>query len=102
MMDLEFAANAVADDELWDNIHHHREIFTRVSGVDYAPDIRRRITLIPPETVLNEWRRDYETMQSAMIYGDSLPFEKLIERISELQDRFRQSCGNNIANNFRS
>jgi hypothetical protein len=91
MMDLEFAVKAIADDELWSNIHHHREVFTRVSGVDYAPDIRRRITLIPPEAVLNEWRRDYETMQSAMIYGESLPFDKLIERIAELQERFRKA-----------
>jgi hypothetical protein len=102
MMDLEFAVAAVTDDELWSNIHHHREVFTRVSGVDYTQDIRRLITLIPPEAVLNEWKRDYETMQSAMIYDDSLPFDKLIKRVAELQKRFRQSSRNNSANNFRS
>jgi len=99
MMDLEFAVNAVTDDELWNNIHHHREVFTRVGGVDYTPDVRRRICLIPPESVLNEWKRDYETMQSVMIYGDSLPFEKLIERIVELQDRFHSPSENNRHNN---
>jgi hypothetical protein len=93
MMDLEFATGAIANDELWNNIHHHREIFTRVGGVNYTPDIRERITLIPPEVVMNEWRRDYETMQTAMIYGGSLPFDKLIERIAELQERFHSYQG---------
>ncbi len=90
MMDMEFAVNAVTDDELWNNIHHHREVFTHVRDVDYTPDIRRRIVLIPPDAVLNEWRRDYETMQAAMIYGNSLPFDELIERITALQERFRK------------
>lgn len=88
MMDLEFAVKAIIDDELWSNIHHHREVFTHVNDVDYTPDIRQRICLVPPKPVLSEWRRDYETMQNAMIYGDSLPFEELIERITELQKRF--------------
>jgi hypothetical protein len=28
-------------------------------------------------------------MQGTMIYGDSLPFDKLLKRIEELQERFR-------------
>jgi hypothetical protein len=89
MMDLEFATKAVTDNELWNNIHHHRAVFTHVNGVDYTPDIRRRILLIPPPEVSNEWKDDYEKMRVSMIYGDSLPFDKLIERIAELQERFR-------------
>ena len=38
---------------------------------------------------MNDWRRDYETMQASMIYGESLSFDKLIKRIAELQTRFR-------------
>jgi glutamyl-tRNA synthetase len=75
---------------LWNAIHHHREVFTRVSDVDYAPDIRRRICLIPPPHIVGEWRQDYEAMQRTMIYGSSLLFDKLLKRMEKLQERFRQ------------
>ena len=89
MMDKEFSINAISDDELWNAIHHHREVFTRMSDVDYTPDIRQRICLIPPQPVINDWQKDYETMQGAMIYGDSLSFGELISQMEELQNRFR-------------
>jgi hypothetical protein len=89
MMNKDFAEKAIADNELWNTIHHHREVFTRISGVDYSQDIRRRICLVPPAQVLDDWRQDYEKMQNTMIYGNSLPFDKLLTRIKELQERFR-------------
>jgi len=91
MMDKDFATKAIVNDELWNAIHHHREVFTRVNGVDYAQDIRRNICLIPPPQVINDWRQDYEKMQNTMIYGDSLSFDKLLKRMEELQERFRNS-----------
>ncbi|HEY5571303.1 MAG TPA: nucleotidyl transferase AbiEii/AbiGii toxin family protein [Bacteroidales bacterium] len=90
MMDTDFALSAITDDELWRNIHHHRELFTRVSGVDYSSDIRPRISIIPPESVIEDWKMDYSAMQRSMIYGDSLPFEMLLERLRELQNRFHE------------
>ncbi|MDR3286799.1 MAG: nucleotidyl transferase AbiEii/AbiGii toxin family protein [Prevotellaceae bacterium] len=91
MMNKNFAIQAIVNDELWNAIHHHREVFTRVTGVDYAQDIRRNICLIPPPQVINDWRQDYEKMQNTMIYGDSLSFDKLLKRMEELQERFRNS-----------
>ena len=88
MMDLPFAIDAIRDDELWNSIAHHREIFTSMSGVDYTPDIRRRIQLIPPDSILASWEKDYRDMQVSMIYGESLSFESLLERMKELEDRF--------------
>jgi hypothetical protein len=90
MMDCDFAIKAIADNELWETIRHHREVFTRINGVDYTPDIRKRIVLIPPEQVIAEWRQDYETMRNSMIYGDKLTFDELMKRMEELQDRFRK------------
>lgn len=90
MMDRDFALSAITDDELWRNIHHHRELFTRVSGVDYSSDIRPRISIIPPESVIEDWKMDYSDMQRSMIYGDSLPFEMLLDRLRELQNRFHE------------
>lgn len=34
MMDKDFAIAAVKNDELWENIRHHREIFTSVKDMD--------------------------------------------------------------------
>jgi hypothetical protein len=89
MMDCDFAVKAIADNELWETIRHHREVFTHVNGVDYTPDVRKRIILIPPESAWAEWKNDYETMCNSMIYGEKLTFDKLMERINELQKRFR-------------
>nr|MBQ5605339.1 nucleotidyl transferase AbiEii/AbiGii toxin family protein [Bacteroidales bacterium] len=89
MMDKEFAIGAITDDELWSTIHHHRNVFTHVHDVDYSPDIRDRIVLVPPTEHFQTWAADYADMQSSMIYGDSLSFGELIERMRELETRFQ-------------
>lgn len=94
MMDKDFAQVAIRDEFLWRTIHHHREVFTAIKDVDYTPDIRTRICLIPPKDVINEWRKDYETMQSSMIYGNSLSFDELIARIEALSTQFKENATN--------
>ena len=89
MMDLPFAMSAINDDGLWNSIQHHRSIFTSVQNVDYTKDLRKEIMLVPPENVLTAWREDYNDMCETMIYGVKLPFERLLERIHELEGRFR-------------
>lgn len=90
MMDKEFAVNAIKDDDLWNTIHHHREIFTHMRDVDYSPDIRDRIVLVPPAEHYQTWADDYADMQSSMIYGDSVSFDTLILRTKELERRFKK------------
>jgi len=87
MMDREFASQAISDHVLWDNIRHHREKFTHINGVDYSQDIRPAICLIPPAQVLEDWKQDYESMQQTMIYGNSLAFNELIDRLKQLNER---------------
>ena len=88
MMDEPFARKAVTDDDLWNTIHHHRELFTSLKDVDYTPDIRKRIVLLPPEDVLKVWQDDYKAMQESMIYGEHFTFEQLLSKMEELQTRF--------------
>jgi len=88
MMDTEYGVQAIADKTLWEEIRHHRELFTSVSGVDYSFDIRQNIQLVPPQKVLSEWKADYEQMQFSMLHGSSLSFEELMDRMSVLQQRF--------------
>ena len=61
-----------------------------ISRVDYSTQSPDRINFVPPASVMEKWREDYSAMQASMIYGNSLPFGKLIERISELNERFRK------------
>ena len=89
MMDKDFALAAVKDDELWETIRHHREIFTSVRDMDYTPDIRQRLVLVPREDFIDNWRRDYEVMCQAMIYGDKPTFSELLEAMHELEHRFK-------------
>ena len=91
MMDKDFAIAAVKDDELWENIRHHREIFTSVKDVDYTPDIRKRIVLIPREDIISVWEKDYAEMLVNMIYGYNKPtFKQIIDKMQVLQDRIRK------------
>lgn len=89
MMDCDFAISSIINDELWNTIHHHREVFTHMKDVDYTPDIRDRIILLPPENIRSIWKADYEAMCGTMIYGESVSFDDLLLRMEDLQARFR-------------
>lgn len=92
MMNAGIAPKAVGNDELWNSIRRHRELFTSVRGVDYGHDFRDSIILAPPESVMENWSSDYEDMQSVMIYGDKPAFDELIGRIHQLESMFRDRC----------
>ena len=48
-----------------------------------------RYYFIPREELLDDWKNDYAEMRTHFIYGESLPFNELLKRMYELQDRFR-------------
>ena len=43
-----------------------------------------------PSNVLDLWRKDYETMQRTMIYGQSVTFDELLAEIRQLNIRIRE------------
>ena len=90
MMDLDFAKKAVEDNALWQSVQHHRSVFTSMKDVDYSTDFRKTIVLCPPDKFWADWKEDYQQMCETMIYGNKLSFEKLMERIKELEDRFHK------------
>lgn len=90
MMNKDFAKKAVIDDIIWESIRHHREIYTSVRDIDYTPDVRKRLRLIPREDILDTWRADYDAMKESMIYGNKPSFDELLEGMSELQREFRE------------
>jgi hypothetical protein len=89
MMDKPFAKQAMEDPTLYTEIVKHRSIMTAWSGLDYKAHHPSTICFVPPASVLPKLRDDYKKMQDNFIYGDSLSFEKLMERLQELQNRFR-------------
>ena len=96
MMNQPFAGEALRDDVLWESIRHHREIYTSVSGMDYTPDVRERMVLVPRADIMEDWRRDYENMRDAMIYGDKPTWEELMDAMEQLQMRVRGHFSNSL------
>ena len=90
MMDTDHCSEALKDKELYNAIIQHRATFTRLKDVDYNTHQPEHIDFIPPEAIIKEYSRDYNRMQESMIFGDSLPFDVLIDRLIELGSRFRQ------------
>lgn len=74
-------------------IVEHRKKFYHVGGVDYSQNIPDKITFCPKGELLNKFRNDYESMKSSFIYDTPLDFDTLIQRLEELQLRFRKING---------
>ena len=89
LMDTNYAKEALNNKDLYNAIVEHRRTLTAMKEVDYDTHVPERINFIPPDYIMDSWRKDYEKMQ-AMIYGKSLPFDKLMDRIKELNEQFRK------------
>lgn len=96
LMDTEHGIEALKNTSLYNNIVAHREKFNPLRGLDYAMHTPNKISIIPPETVIKDYEKDYETMRSFMIYGEHLKFDHLMKRIVELQTRI-----NGMTNNMK-
>lgn len=94
LMDTEFAERALADRELYQHIVEHRRTITPLRGIDYANHTPDKINHIPLANVIEEWKKDYKQMQESMIYKESLPFDKLVERLGVLQNRINKIAFN--------
>lgn len=94
LMDTIYGAAAFADNELFEKIVQHRKTITHLRGMSYDNHAKGRLQIIPPRGIFSIWRDDYETMRENMIVGESLVWEKLIERIEEIQSRFNSIPGN--------
>jgi hypothetical protein len=89
LMNTSFAESAFADTELYLAIVNHRKHLTAIKGVDYSTHSPDKINFVPPDAVVGKWKNDYEIMVENMTYGESLPFDKLLEKITLLNKKFR-------------
>ena len=91
LMDSEYGRKALADRGLYDAIVEHRRTYYALKYVDYSKHDPRTISFVPPTNVHEQWAADYADMKRYFIYGGSLSFEQLIERMKELQERVRRT-----------
>ena len=89
MMDKSFAMEAMQDVQLYEDIVTHRKKFTAWSGLDYTSHLPHTISFLPPESIEDVLRDDYKKMQIGFIYANAPSFDEIMERLSELQNRFR-------------
>ena len=82
------AEEALADGDLYRAVIEHRRKFIGLKAFDYSELLPQNISFVPPADIIGSWRDDYRAMQQSMIYGESLDFDELIARISELNTRF--------------
>lgn len=89
IMDTDFG-KSIADRELYDSVVKHRSVFNKVEGIDYDLHSPSTLSFIPPESIIKEWEKDYQSMQNHFIYEErSLSFDELIKRLEELTVRIR-------------
>lgn len=87
LMDTNFGIDALKNIDLYKNIVAHREKFNALRGLDYSNHTPEKIQIIPPDSVIKEWEKDYQIMSQNMIHGEVLSFDALINKIAELQKR---------------
>lgn len=90
LMDTQHGVTALQDKELYNNLVAHRERFNPLRGLDYGNHTPDKIKIIPPDSVVKEYENDYSEMTKFMIYGEALKFEKLLNRMTELQKRINR------------
>lgn len=81
MLNTPIVEQALSDQELYDTVIEHRRTFIGLKGFDYSTLCKTTLSFIPPESVYDAWKKDYETMQEEMIYGESLPFDDMISEL---------------------
>jgi hypothetical protein len=85
-----YAKIALQNAELYNTIVAHRSKFSPISGIDFKNHSPDKIRFIPPYDILKDWEADYKEMQQYMIYGESLPYNELIAKLTGLQSQINK------------
>ena len=83
------AEKTIHNEQLYHQVVEHRRKFIGLRGFDYDTLYPATLNIVPPTEAAEQWRKDYENMRLYMIYGESVPFDTLIEQLAELQNRIR-------------
>lgn len=89
LMDTGYGKEALSNRKLYDSIIEHRKTYYALKYVDYALHAPSTIKFTIPESIMEAWQDDYADMKRFFIYGESLEFNVLMQKINELQERVR-------------
>lgn len=81
---------ALEDKDLYATIIDHRSKFTKISWVDYSKHNYDTLKFMPPENIMEEYKKDYSAMEESMFYGETEPFEELIDKLNQLNKRINE------------
>lgn len=76
-----FAREALTNKELYAEIVHHRQKYTRLGGVNYKLHNPKTINPLPSSIPSELWKQDFLRMKEQMIYGDSPTYEEMVDAI---------------------
>lgn len=84
------ATKAMEDKRLYETILKHRYTFSRISRIDYNLLNPKTIDPTPVQEVMDDWKKDYITMQAEMIYEENAPtFQDLISNLDDLKKQLK-------------
>ena len=89
LMDHDYGKEAIKNKKLFETLVQHRSKYTPIRGISYDLHTPQTINFIPPAEVTELWKKDYQAMQEFMIYGETLEFDNLIERLIDLKKRLK-------------
>lgn len=92
MLKTPIAESAIRNEQLYRQVVEHRRTFIGLRGFDYDSLYPNTLNFIPPTSILEQWKDDYENMLIHMIYGETVSFEELVNKLYELN-----KCINNIS-----
>lgn len=91
MLKTPIAERAINDAELYRQIIAHRRAFIGLRGFNYDTLYPATLNIVPPASIIEQWKADYENMRLHMIYGDSVSFEVLVNYLKNLNDWIKES-----------
>ena len=90
MLKTPIAERAINDENLYRQVVEHRRTFIGLRGFDYDTLYPATLNIVPPASIIEQWKIDYENMRLHMIYGESVSFEELINDLRYLNDRVKR------------
>ena len=84
MLKTPIAERAINDTVLYRQVVEHRRTFIGLRGFDYDTLYPATLNIVPPASVVEQWKADYENMRLHMIYGESVPFDELVKELEKL------------------
>lgn len=90
MLKTPIAERAIHDADLYRQVVEHRRTFIGCRGFDYDTLYPATLNIVPPTSIIDQWKSDYENMRLHMIYGESVPFDELVNNLKGLNGKIKE------------